>query len=262
MTTPAVAQNTNQAQQSQEQQVRRSGLEGQMAPIQEAYQRDLIDISRGFPMPEGYSDASKLNQNEKALLAQAKKGKVSMKDLADNGHHKIIRSLAGKWMNGKQVSQARHQMAADILTTIPVDQVEMLAKGQKIPKAIQSQKFHGYQRNYRDTQKIPTDRDDNRRTIGNRPTDNVWDKALVKMAKAELVSRQGHIKGAQELRDRRANNVLAQEQKKTQQAQNTSANIITPTTTNSPATAGIITCLLYTSPSPRDRTRSRMPSSA
>ena len=26
--------------------------------------------------------------------------------------------------------------------------------------------------------------------------------------------------------------------------------------------AGVITCLLYTSPSPRDRTRSRMPSSA
>ena len=27
-------------------------------------------------------------------------------------------------------------------------------------------------------------------------------------------------------------------------------------------TQGVITCLLYTSPSPRDRTRSRMPSSA
>ena len=34
------------------------------------------------------------------------------------------------------------------------------------------------------------------------------------------------------------------------------------TTINIPDTVGFTTCLLYTSPSPRDRTRSRMPSSA
>ncbi len=253
MTTHAVEQNTNQAQQtSQELQVPRSGLERPMAQIQEAYQRDLIEINQGFPLPQGYQDKSKLNQNEKTLLAQVKKGKISIKDLAKNGHHKIIGSLARSMWNGKLVSQARHQMAADIMTTIPVDQVEMLAKGRRIPKAIQGQKFHRNQRVHRDTQKITTDDRDKGTTIGNTPTDNVWDKALVKMAKADLVARQGHVKGAQGLRDRRVNNVLAQEQKKLQQAQTTAptpaSGIITPTIINSPTNGGIITPTITNSP--------------
>ena len=47
----------------------------------------------------------------------------------------------------------------------------------------------------------------------------------------------------------------------------TSVNYTVPETISSVATEGgqlrcVVTCLLYTSPSPRDRTRSRMPSSA
>ena len=40
------------------------------------------------------------------------------------------------------------------------------------------------------------------------------------------------------------------------------ARVISEKFENVDAIAGVATCLLYTSPSPRDRTRSRMPSSA
>ena len=41
-----------------------------------------------------------------------------------------------------------------------------------------------------------------------------------------------------------------------------SGEVVTAHCPNTGSMMGLLTCLLYTSPSPRDRTRSRMPSSA
>jgi len=166
--------------------------------------KEVESIHAGEPLPAGYEEKknlgfinNNLTKDEKLAVSQVRDGKLSIEGLVKINRHDLVEAIARDDMGRRGQTDARAQMAKDIIASLPKEELDMLADGKMIPKTIRDQNFHGHERRREDEKAAGSDPvDSSDRTNGKRPTDNKWDQTLVQQAKAEQISRIRRIETA------------------------------------------------------------------